>query len=438
MGTRWIVAGPPCSGKSTFVRTNAGFGDRVFDYDEVMATISGRPLHEHDEGLRDRVLAARAALVEELGRDPDLTGWVITATYRAQDLRELRDAVGGQVVLLMVDQVEAHRRCDQAGRPAAWHEYIDRWFERTDIDPAEFPMPDMKGHRSMNKKTYTAGLKLAGQEGDFEAIFARLGVIDLDRDVTFASAFTLGQPVIIESWNHGSDLPVGEGAIYVDEDEGGDVAKVRGRFFLSSQAGRDHYTVVKEMGPLTQWSYTFWIRKSRPGTFQGVPVRFLEDLDVSGVSPVTRAAGLGTGTTFLKAGRRGHGRDPLDGHLADVELRMQIAATETRIKRMPATRLDAQLADIETRIKVAELETRIKQAEAGPPRPTNLDVLRERVVATYGSDHSPAWLQVMVESELQRMADEQAQHYRSYPAPTARVLALEWVQGWARAPAARG
>jgi hypothetical protein len=155
----------------------------------------------------------------------------------------------------------------------------------------------------MTQKTFHAPivLKADGVEGEFTAEFATLNVIDHDRDVTLSGAFHDGQETLIEPWNHNyGELPVGKGVIH----EKGEKAVVEGKFFLETQAGLDHYKVVKALGPLQEWSYTFEVEKASSGQFEDQAVQFLEKLDVWGVAPVTRGAGIDTRTTDIKAQKK--------------------------------------------------------------------------------------------------------------------------------------
>jgi len=159
----------------------------------------------------------------------------------------------------------------------------------------------------MERKVYRAPIALkanSDETGEFRAEFATLNVVDHDGDVTVPGAFRVGQEAIIEAWNHGYDkLPVGMGVIR----EEGDKAVVDGRFFLDTSSGLEHYKVVKALGPLAEWSYTFNILDSKLGTFEQDSekrrVRFLRKLDVWGVAPVQRGAGIDTGTVYVKGAK---------------------------------------------------------------------------------------------------------------------------------------
>jgi hypothetical protein len=152
---------------------------------------------------------------------------------------------------------------------------------------------------TMKQKVYTGPIQLKadGKEGEFVAEFATISVIDHDKDVTLPGAFHDGQGTLIEPWNHNyGELPVGKGVIHEKKDK----AVIEGQFFLDTQSGLEHYRVVKALGPLQEWSYTFEIEKASQGKFEDQDVRFLEGLDVWGVAPVTRGAGIDTRTTDIK------------------------------------------------------------------------------------------------------------------------------------------
>ena len=153
----------------------------------------------------------------------------------------------------------------------------------------------------MEKKTYRGRIEFktdADKTGEFRAEFATLNVIDYDQDVTEPGAFADGQETLIEAWNHNYGvLPVGKGIIHEDENK----AIVEGQFFLDTQGGLEHYKTVKALGEMQEWSYTFDIEDSGRGEFDGQDVRFLRKLDVWGVAPVQRGAGIDTRTIDIKA-----------------------------------------------------------------------------------------------------------------------------------------
>lgn len=140
-------------------------------------------------------------------------------------------------------------------------------------------------------------------KGEIAAVFATLGVIDSDNDVTVKGAFPNDAPVVISAYGHTSwqgVKPVGKGVIR----EVGNEAVLEGQFFLDTVEGRDTFTVVKELGGLglQEWSYGYDAVKFSFGEHDGQKVRFLEELKVHEVSPVLVGAGVGTRLLTAKSG----------------------------------------------------------------------------------------------------------------------------------------
>ena len=98
----------------------------------------------------------------------------------------------------------------------------------------------------------------------------------------------------------------------------GNEAVLNGRFFLDTEAGKDTFTVVKELGPLGQWSYGYDALKYSFGDHDGERVRFLEELKVWETSPVLVGAGVNTRTLAAKSAGLRFGEHAA-AVLADVE-----------------------------------------------------------------------------------------------------------------------
>lgn len=148
-------------------------------------------------------------------------------------------------------------------------------------------------------------------EGLVDVVFSRLNVVDKDGDITVEGAFEDGSPVRVSAYGHASwgpsrgasfvpMPPVGRGTIKVTGDE----AVAETRFFLKTQAGRDTFELVKEMGDLQEWSYGYDVVKaSKPDAEQrkAGAKQILERLKVHEVSPVLLGAGVGTRTLAVKS-----------------------------------------------------------------------------------------------------------------------------------------
>ncbi len=142
--------------------------------------------------------------------------------------------------------------------------------------------------------------------GEVVAVVATLGVVDKDGDVIMPGSVPAGgSPVKLSGYNHDviteGAAPVGKGV--VTEEDGH--AIFRGKFFMSTQRGREAFLTTKELGPEGEWSFGFpkavktgeltaeWKSKGAKRVITGLhPIE---------ASPVFVGAGWGTGTLLTKA-----------------------------------------------------------------------------------------------------------------------------------------
>ena len=208
--------------------------------------------------------------------------------------------------------------------------------------------------------------------GEVEAVFATLGVKDSDGDVTLPGAFEDGAEVVISAYGHTSWqglLPVGKGTIR----EVGDEAILSSQFFMDTQAGKDTFTVVKNLGARGEWSYGYDPVKYSFGEHDGEQVRFLESLKVHEVSPVLLGAGVGTRTLAAKAAGLRFG-DDVSAVLAEVD-RITVRAADVmamRAEKGKGLSEDSRslLEQLHSRVKAlqAVLDEQVGETEASPLR----------------------------------------------------------------------
>lgn len=138
-------------------------------------------------------------------------------------------------------------------------------------------------------------------QGTVSAAFCSFDVRDLDGDVVRRGAFTDGASVVISAFGHKSwdgQLPIGKGKIRVGSNE----AIMDGRLFLNTTHGRDAFETIRHLSEagLQEWSFSLENTKSTRGTLAGEPVRFIDEVTVTEVSPVLKGAGIGTRTLSIK------------------------------------------------------------------------------------------------------------------------------------------
>ena len=144
------------------------------------------------------------------------------------------------------------------------------------------------------------------EQGEVTAVVATLNVVDKDGDVILPGAIpTGGSKVKLSGYAHdvilGGAAPVGKGTITEEDGK----AVFRGKFFMSTERGREAFHTVKELGTDSEWSFGFpkgvktaelsdeWKQKGAKRMIAGM--RPIE------ASPVIVGAGVGTGTVGVKA-----------------------------------------------------------------------------------------------------------------------------------------
>lgn len=332
---RTVVWGAPCSGKTTYVREHVKAGDVICDYDAIYQALSGLPNQQRVETLDGFVVEAVENVHNLIFAHTELDAWIITASREKAKAEELAKRFDAELVALEVSREEAHKRCDADGRPACWHEFIDRWFETT-----------TKGSNQMEKKLFDIALEFkadADQTGQFQAVFSWFNVIDKQGDLTIPGAFEDGAKVKIAYWGHRwENLPVGRGVIHQDQEK----AWVDGKFFLDTEAGLETYKTVKNLGELQEWSYGFETLDSSEDTRNEEKIRILKKLKTFEISPVFLGAGFNTQTLAIKS----EGKLPPHTEEPEVEPKSEAVENGNESKVDPA--------DFKLYIEIVELETK--------------------------------------------------------------------------------
>jgi dephospho-CoA kinase len=128
----FLVCGPPCSGKSTYVDERRQPGDLVVDYDDIARRLGSPRRHNHDFKYHGRVEATIARAIAGIKAGRHERAWVIRAIPRTYERAALAEDLGAEVVVLDApDDVliaRARARGDSSKTVAA----IREWRKRAD------------------------------------------------------------------------------------------------------------------------------------------------------------------------------------------------------------------------------------------------------------------------------------------------------------------
>lgn len=125
-----IVCGPPCSGKTTFVKERADDHDMVVDLDTIQTTLD--PNYRHwtksalNSGLLNKSVRVRNSLLGSLHRRKQGRAWFIVSAPTQAERDWWHDHLGGEIVLLHPGVEECKRRAIERGTPQA-QTGVDDW-----------------------------------------------------------------------------------------------------------------------------------------------------------------------------------------------------------------------------------------------------------------------------------------------------------------------
>lgn len=129
-----IVCGPPGSGKSTYVRENAGPRDVIICLDTISQAITGLAEHHTPRWAVGKALDKRNAMLRALARDTKHErAWFIVSAPKPSERRKWASRLGGQLVVMDTPLRECIRRIKaDPTRPPEHHERmidaaIDWW-----------------------------------------------------------------------------------------------------------------------------------------------------------------------------------------------------------------------------------------------------------------------------------------------------------------------
>lgn len=133
-----VITGPPCSGKTTYVRQHSLPGDIVIDFDAIAQAFGSPVTHGHGDLHWKMAVETRDTAITTavgLATGTSARAWIIDSRP-APSRRTWYARHGARIVDLTAPAAELHRRADADGRPADWHRRIDQYLAGGDPEPS--------------------------------------------------------------------------------------------------------------------------------------------------------------------------------------------------------------------------------------------------------------------------------------------------------------
>ena len=298
-----IITGPPCAGKSTYVRENAKSGDLRVDYDLIAQALGAENSHSAEGIVKQAAFDAREGAIRTALKNADAESWIIHTSPSAEHMK-LYEEAGADVVALDPGYDVCMERAKQDERPQQTIDGIEKWYAG-------------KKGRNMDHKTKNFVLVKSDEDaGKISGYFSTYDRIpDSYGDVIAKGAFTetirkrkeSGHPFPL-CWNHDLNQIIG----FVDPSDIEDTDKgplMKEASFFNTQLAQEKRELVKS-GVVYQFSFAYDVREAAQVTLEdGTKANELQKLDLFEVSIVPVPANPRAEVTDIKAGRRNSKKD---------------------------------------------------------------------------------------------------------------------------------
>jgi len=134
-----VVYGPPCSGKSTLIRSQMQFGDYVLDIDSIAKSILGTSTKDHRIRTRDQILillTVRDSIVRALS-GKDITIWMPTTTLNGFLWESINYNLIQKKVTkdMCIDYLNNSDRTNKDSQLSAINEWFEKQSQNGNTDP---------------------------------------------------------------------------------------------------------------------------------------------------------------------------------------------------------------------------------------------------------------------------------------------------------------
>ena len=287
-----IITGPPCAGKSTYVKENAKAGDLRVDYDLIAQALGAENSHAAEGLVKQAAFDAREGAIATALKDPAAESWIIHTTPSEDHLKLYADA-GADMVELDPGYEVCMERAIADGRPQQTIDGIEKYYSGKKGRIMEHL------YKSFEVKANDAG-EISGYFSTYDREPDSYG--DVIAPGAFADTINArkesGHPFPL-CWNHDLDQIIGS----VDPDNITDTDKgpLMTASFFDTPLAQEKREIVKS-GVVYQFSFAYDVLEAGPVELEnGVKANELRKLDLFEVSIVPIPANQNAVMTEIKA-----------------------------------------------------------------------------------------------------------------------------------------
>jgi 5-methylcytosine-specific restriction endonuclease McrA len=129
-----VIYGAPGSGKSTYAKNIIGANDLLYDFDDIMACLTGLPYQVTNESLISYVTDIRNLIIDKLHSDNQIDTAYIITTFISQELKEKLDGLNPEYIQMETTMKVCMERLDKSDRDDKEQlaKVIHDWYEKYD------------------------------------------------------------------------------------------------------------------------------------------------------------------------------------------------------------------------------------------------------------------------------------------------------------------
>ena len=127
----YLVYGPPCAGKSTYVQFSATKDDLIVDIDKVYEAISVNEPHVKSKRLTSNAFQVRDLLLDmvKTRNGKWVNAWIIGGYPLKMDRERLANDIGAELIFIESSKSLCLARADLRGGEV-YKKYVEDWFEK--------------------------------------------------------------------------------------------------------------------------------------------------------------------------------------------------------------------------------------------------------------------------------------------------------------------
>lgn len=291
-----VITGPPCGGKSTYVKENAQPGDLRVDYDLIAQALGAENSHAAEGLVKQAAFDAREGAIKTALENVDAESWIIHTSPSAEHMKMYVEA-GADFINLDPGYDECIARAEKDERPQQTFDSINKYYSKEKGGPMEIKYKNFQLKADEDAGTISGYFSTYDRVPDSYGDIVAPGAFEK----TIARRKESGHPFPV-CWNHDLDQIVG--ALYPENIEETKKGPLMTASFFNTPLAQEKREIVKS-GVVYQFSFAYDVKDSEVITLEdGTKANELKELDLFEVSIVPIPANPLAEVTDIKAGRR--------------------------------------------------------------------------------------------------------------------------------------